>query len=215
MKLDTVFGYLVPKDRKFFPFFIESAGIMVESSELLTKLLREEDLDIRTESVKVIKTIEQKGDNLTRKILTELNGTFITPFEREDIHDLVEKMDSVVDLINGAAKRIDIYNVKRFPKEFIQIADLIYIATQEIQKVLQSVKNVNEFKNHLDACIKISSIESEVDDIYQSYLSNLFEKEFNAIELIKKRDILTSLEKTIDKCDDIGKVFSTLIVKMG
>jgi len=215
MRLDTVFSFLVPKDRKFFPLFNEAADNLVYSSELLIKLIRENELEKRLEYVKAIKESELVGDRLTHKLMHELNGTFITPFDREDIHSLVNTMDSVVDYINSSAKRIGLYKLPKFPAEFVLIADLILEANKEIQKVLRNVKNVNDFKLHADSCNKISKLETQVDDIYQSYLTNLFEEESNAIDLIKKRDILTALEKAIDKCDDVANVFSTLTVKMG
>jgi hypothetical protein len=215
MKLDRIFSFLVPKDRKFFPLFNEIADNLVVASELLIKLFGEADSDKRLEYIKAIQDAEHLGDDMTQNLLNELNGTFITPFEREDIHELVERMDSVVDLIHGAAKRINIYNVSVFPAEFMQIAVIINAAVLEIQLVLRSVKNVNDFKLYINSCTKISDMESEVDDIYQSFLANLFENEMNAIELIKKRDILAALEKAIDRCDDVANVFSTLIVKMG
>ncbi len=215
MKLDTVFSFLVPKDRKFFPLFNEAADNMVYSSELLIKLTRENEFEKRLEYVKAIKESELVGDRLTHKLMHELNGTFITPFDREDIHSLVNTMDSVIDYINSAAKRIGLYKLPKFPAEFVLIADLILEANKEIQKVLRNVKNVNDFKLYADSCSKISKLETQVDDIYQSYLTNLFEEESNAIDLIKKRDILTALEKAIDKCDDVANIFSTLIVKMG
>jgi len=215
MELDRIFSYLVPKDRKFFPLFNEVADNLVLASELFIKLLGEADLDKRIEFIKAISDAEHVGDDLTRKLMNELNGTFITPFEREDIHVLVDNMDSIVDLMHGASKRIHMYNLSVFPKEFMQIALIIHAAVLEIQMILRNVKNVNDFKLYLDSCIKISDMESEVDDIYQSFLANLFENEMNAIELIKKRDILSALEKAIDRCDDVAKVFSTLIVKMG
>lgn len=215
MELDRIFSFLVPKDRKFFPLFNEVANNLVVASELLIKLLGEKDLIKRLEYIKAIKECENHGDDLTRNLMKELNSTFIIPFEREDIHVLVNKMDSIVDLINGASKRINIYSVSEFPKEFLQIAEIIFAAVQEIQMVLREVKSVHDFKIFIDSCTKISEMESEVDDIYQSFLAGLFEKEFNAIELIKKREILSSLEKAIDRCDDVGKVFSTIIVKMG
>lgn len=215
MELDRIFSFLVPKDRKFFPLFNEVADNLVVASELFIKLLGEVDLAKRMEYIKAIQDAEHIGDNLTRNLMKELNGTFITPFEREDIHVLVDKMDSVVDLLHGASKRIHMYNLSVFPKEFMQIAVIINAAVLEIQLVLRNVKNVNDFKLYLNSCIKISDMETEVDDIYQSFLANLFENEMNAIELIKKRDILAALEKAIDRCDDVAKVFSTLIVKMG
>lgn len=215
MKLDKIFGFLVPKDRKFFPLFNDAADNLVLASELLIKLVRERDLTQRLEYMKQIKDVEHIGDDITRSLLTELNGTFITPFDREDIHELINNMDDVVDYIHAASKRIHFYKVSNFPEEFVQIADRIHSANKEIQNVLRSVRSVNDFKNHVLSCEKISEYESEVDDIYQEYLSELFDTEINAIDLIKKRDILTTLEKAIDKCDDVGNIFSSLIVKMG
>lgn len=215
MELDRIFSFLVPKDHKFFPLLIEVADNLIVASDLLVQLFSEPNPDKRLNYLNRIKEVEHHGDDLTRALMNELNGTFITPFEREDIHVLVDNMDSIVDLIYSASKRISMYKLAIFPKEFLQIATIIRSAVLEIQLVLRNVKSVNDFKLYLDSCTRLSDMETEVDDIYQSYLANLFESENNAIELIKKRDILTALEKAIDKCDDVGNVFSTLIVKMG
>jgi len=215
MKLDKIFSFLVPKDTKFFPLFNDAADNLVLASELLIKLVRERDITQRLEYTKQIKDVEHIGDDITRNLLNELNGTFITPFDREDIHELINNMDDIVDYIHAASKRIHFYKLTSFPEEFIWIADRIHSANKEIQNVLRSVRSVNDFKKHVNCCEKISEFESEVDDIYQEYLSKLFEQEVNAIDLIKKRDILTTLEKAIDKCDDVGNIFSSLVVKMG
>jgi predicted phosphate transport protein (TIGR00153 family) len=181
----------------------------------LIKLVRERDLTQRLEYMKQIKDVEHVGDDITRKLLNELNGTFITPFEREDIHELINNMDDVVDYIHSSSRRINLYKLSSIPDEFVWIADRIHSANKEIQNVLRSVRSVHDFKKYVHCTEKISEYESEVDDIYQEYLSKLFEQEDNAIDLIKKRDILTTLEKAIDKCDDVGNIFSSLIVKMG
>lgn len=215
MKLDSIFDFLVPKDRKFFPLFNDAADNLVLASELLIKLVRELDLSRRLEYMKQIRDVEHIGDDITRKLLNELNGTFITPFDREDIHQLISKMDDVVDHINSSSNRIKLYKLSPIPEEFVWIADRIHAANKEIQNVLRCVRSINDFKNHLLSIEKISEYEREVDDIYQQFLSKLFEQEANAIDLIKKRDILTSLEKAIDTCDDVGNIFSTLIIKMG
>jgi predicted phosphate transport protein (TIGR00153 family) len=215
MKLDKIFSFLVPKDTKFFPLFNDAADNMVLASELLIKLVRERDIAQRLDYTKQIKEVEHIGDNITKNLLNELNGTFITPFEREDIHELINNMDDVVDYIHAASKRIHYYKLSSVPDEFVWIADRIHSANKEIQMVLRSVRSVNDFKQYSHCCEKISEFESEVDDIYQEYLSKLFEEEANAIDLIKKRDILTTLEKAIDKCDDVGNIFSSLVVKMG
>ena len=214
MTLDKIFGFLVPKDRKFFPLFNEAADNMVVASELLIKLMGENDLIQREVYIKLIKEAEHKGDDITHKLLIELNGTFITPFDREDIHQLISTMDDVVDYIHTASTRVHFYKLPTFPHEFVKIADYIHAANNEIQMVLRSVRNASDFLKFTDACGRISEYESEVDYLYQEFLSNLFELETNAIDLIKKRDILASLEKAIDKCDDVANVFSSIIVKI-
>ena len=214
MNLDKIFGFLVPKDRKFFPLFNEAADNLVLASELLIKLMGENDLAQREVYIKLIKEAEHKGDDITHNLLNELNGTFITPFDREDIHQLITTMDDVIDYIHTASTRIHFYKLPTFPAEFVKIADYIHAANHEIQMVLRSVKSASDFLKFTDSCQKISTYESEVDYLYQEYLSELFELETNAINLIKKRDILASLEKAIDKCDDVANVFSSIIVKI-
>ena len=204
----------MPKDRKFFPLFNEAADNLVLASELLIKLIRENDFIKREDYIRMIKEAEHKGDDITRNLLDELNGTFITPFDREDIHQLISTMDDIIDYINTASTRIHFYKLPSFPQEFVAIADCIHSANKEIQFVLKSVKNVSDFLKFKNSCEKIDAYESEVDYIYQEYLSNLFELETNAINLIKKRDILASLEKAIDKCDDVANVFASIIVKI-
>ena len=120
----------------------------------------------------------------------------------------------MVDYIHTAAIRTHFYKLPTFPVEFGKIADYIHAANKEIQLVLHSVKNASDFLRFAESCATISTYESEVDYLYQEYLSNLFEIETNAINLIKKRDILASLEKAIDKCDDVANVFSSIIVKI-
>jgi len=186
----------------------------VLASELLIKLIRENDFAKREDYIRQIKEAEHKGDDITRNLLDELNGTFITPFDREDIHTLISTMDDVIDYIHTASTRIHFYKLPSFPQEFVAIADCIHSANKEIQFVLRSVKNVSDFIKFKDARDKIDAYESEVDYLYQEYLSNLFELETNAINLIKKRDILASLEKAIDKCDDVANVFSSIIIKI-
>jgi len=214
MKIDRIFSFLVPKDRKFFPLFVETANNLVFASDLLVKLVSETDRVKIEELIVKIKEAELAGDEITRRLLGELNGTFITPFDREDIHDLINTMDDVVDYIYSASKRAHFYKLSSFPIEFLWIAELIHDANKEIQLILSNVHSVNDFKKYKGSCEKIREMEGKVDDIYQEYLAMLFDEEVNAIDLIKKRDILTTLEKAIDKCDDISNIFSSLIVKM-
>lgn len=214
MNLDKFFGFLVPKDRKFFPLFNQAADNLVLASELLVKLMGENDLVQREVYIKRIKEAEHEGDDITRKLVNELNGTFITPFDREDIHQLISTIDDVIDYIHKSSTRMHFYKLPAFPEEFVKIADYIHLANKEIQLVLRNVNSASDFLKFTDSCTRIDVYESEVDYLYQEYLSNLFELETNAINLIKKRDILASLEKAIDKCNDVANVFSSIIVKI-
>ncbi|MBW7848587.1 MAG: DUF47 family protein [Bacteroidales bacterium] len=214
MNLDRIFGFLVPKNRKFFPLFKQSAEALVEGSGLLVKLFEEEDVEKRDVIIKEIKKVEKKADEITRHLSDELNGTFITPFDREDVHDLINSLDDVIDYIDAAAKRVYFYKVHSFPPEFVKIACLIHNANLEILSVLSNIKHASDFSKFQESYQKIDRYETEVDDIYQHFLANLFDFESNAVELIKKRDILMALEKAIDRCDDVRKVFSTIMVKL-
>ncbi|MEI7828941.1 MAG: DUF47 family protein [Prolixibacteraceae bacterium] len=215
MILNRLFGYLSPKSNNFFPLFIEVANNLVLASENLLKLLTNAGKITSPEILNRLKEIETIGDLKTKALSTELKLNFITPFDRSDIHALARSIDDVVDQIYKASKRIHSYKLSPVPEEIVQIAELIHSSNQEIQKILTSVKRLNDFKDHIGSLRKISAMERQVDEIYQGYLAKVFDQEVDAIELIKKRDLLNRLEKTIDKCDEVGKIFSGLIVQMG
>jgi uncharacterized protein Yka (UPF0111/DUF47 family) len=215
MDVKRIFSFMVPKDHRFFPLFVQAADNLVVTSELLIKLIRETDIEKRLQYINAIKDAEHKGDNITRILLKELNSTFITPFDRQDIHNLISTIDSVVDLIHTTSKRIHLYKLSLFPKEFVMVADCIHSASKEILFVLSNSRTSSDFLRFKDSYSKISHLEAEVDDLYQQFIMELFDKEENAILLIKKRDILTTLEKAIDKCEDVAVIFSTIMVKLG
>jgi len=213
MKLDTIFQILVPKDKKFYPLFKEASKNLVAASVLLTEMVHKSDNGERAEYVSKIKDLEHMGDDLTKTLLKELNKTFITPFDREDIYDLASRLDAVVDLINTTAKRIVLYNLTEIPSEFIEMADLIQKCTIEIDSIFNGLKDVHSLLQYKDSCRLIHDIESQSDDINHQYLAKIFSEETNGIELIKKKDILASLEKAIDRCEDVADVIQTIIIK--
>lgn len=215
MMLKEVIGFFLPEDRKFFPLLTNAADNLVLATELLIKMVREHEATRRLDYIQQIKYAEQTGNEITRKLLYEFDGAMITPFDREDIHDLIKEMDDIVDYILSASTKINYYKLSNLPEEFIWIADRLHSASKEIQIVLRSVRKASDFKKHIQCNEKIGELENQVDDIYQEYLYRLFELETNAIDLIKKRDIISSMEKAIDKCDNVGNIFATLIIKMG
>lgn len=213
MKLDKIFQFLVPKDRKFFPLFTEASANLVNCSLEFQKLLNCTDEDQRNELVRNVKKFEKAGDKITVTILDELNATFITPFDREDIQKLANRIDNVVDLINTSAKRIQLYRLVEIPPVFHEMARLVCEASKEIDAVVRGLNKINDIAKYKDHCIRIGELENESDDLNFSYLSEIFDQETNAINLIKKRDVLNSLEKAMDRCEDVADILNTILVK--
>jgi len=213
MKIDKFFQFLVPKDKKFFPLFCQASANLVDCTKSFVDLLNthnEEKFDIL---VKEIKKFEKKGDHITTTIFDLLNSTFITPIDREDIHRLTSRVDTVVDLINTCAKRLQLYKLSEIPPVFYKMAELLQKSAEEINTIMLGLNEIHTFHKYKENCIRISEMENESDTLNFSYLSEIFDNETNAISLIKKRDILNSLEKAIDRCEDVSDVFQTIIVK--
>jgi predicted phosphate transport protein (TIGR00153 family) len=213
MKIDRFFQFLVPKEGKFFPLFKEASTNLVFTSNLLLQMVNEPDQQKRNDYVAKIKDAEHEGDRITKKLFKTLNSTFITPFDREDIFNLVSKTDSIVDLTYTTAKRLLLYNIKTVPAEFIEMAGMLVKASNVINTIYDGLTDPRALSKYKELCHEISEIEGASDEINYNYLAKIFQTESDGVELIKKKDILNSLEKAIDRCDDVADVISTIIVK--
>jgi predicted phosphate transport protein (TIGR00153 family) len=214
MKLDKIFSFLAPKEGKFYPLFKDASANLIIAAELLVEFMNEPSAEKRDVLGQKIKEAELVGDQIAKNLFKTLNGTFITPFDREDIFDLIHDTDSVVDLIFGAAKEIRLYKVREIPQEFRDMADAIHRASIEINTAFNGLRDVLNLSKYKDNCHKISEIEEHADDINHRYLAKLFEEETDAIELIKKKDVLAALEKAVDRCDDVADILTSVIIKI-
>lgn len=214
MKLDKVFSFLAPKEGKFYPLFKDASANLIVAAELLTELMKEPLPDKRELLIQKIKEAELVGDQIAKNLFRALNSTFITPFDREDIFDLVHATDSVIDLIFSAAKKIQLYHLDEIPVEFRDMAEVIHKASIEINTTFNGLRDVLHLFKYKDNCHKISELEEYADDINHRYLAKLFRDEREAIELIKKKDVLAALEKAVDRCDDVSDIISSVIVKI-
>lgn len=203
-----------PKEPKFFPILKEMADIILVASDLIIECVQNADHDSAIEYYKKIKEQEKKGDVLSVKIFDELNSTFITPFDREDIHHLADRLDDVTDYINSCAKRIVLYNPTELPKSAVDLALLIKEGAICISKAVDELdvmkKNSNKIKEY---CKELHTIENRADDVYENFIIDLFENEKNAVEIIKLKEIMSELEKATDGAEYVGKVIKTIIVK--
>lgn len=213
MKLDKIFQFLLPKETKFYPLFNEASANLINCSIEFQKLLNCSDEEQRNELVKNVNKYEKTGDKITETIFDELNTTFITPFDREDIHKLAGRIDSVVDLVNTSAKRIQLYKLNDIPPVFFRMAELLIEASKEIDVVVKALNKIHDLSKYKQHCFRIGELENEADVLNYSYLSEIFDNETNAISLIKKRDVLNSLEKAMDRCEDVADILNTILVK--
>lgn len=214
MNLTKLFQILVPKDKKFFPLFEQDAENLVKAAVLLNKLFLVNDQAETEQIIKKIKEHEKIGDDFTHKIFDELNKTFITPFDREDIYMLNSSLDDVLDYINSCAKKIQLYKPKTMLPHYLELSELILQGAREIRVGLNELKNIKNPQKIKLSCVRINEIENQADDIYHQAITDLYENEKDAIELIKKMDILAALEEATDKEEDISDVIKSIIIKM-
>ncbi|MFA6334869.1 MAG: DUF47 family protein [Bacteroidales bacterium] len=215
MKADRFFQLFIVKEKKFYPLFIAQLENITEAADDLKTLFLESNYENQKEYYKKINELEKKGDHITAKIYDELNKTFVTPFDREDIHVLASRIDTFLDFIHDAARKKVMYKPKTTYKDMITIIDDIV----EDAKILKGIMMQLEFiakKSDLilKECKKIKDIEHEVDDLYENFNSFLFENEKDAIELVKHKNIVQSLEDTTDRAKDVGDSIRSIIVKL-
>ena len=211
---NNLFDRFKPKENKFFPLLSEMAQIILTASDLIIECVQVTNHADAVEYYKKIKDQEHKADDIQSKIFEELNETFITPFDREDINHLSATMDDVTDLINSCAKRIMLYSPKAMPESATRLAMFVresagclVQAIDELGVLRKSPAKIKEY------CEQLNVVEKKADDVYEHFLIDLFENETDAIEVIKLKDILHELERATDAAEVVGKIIKTIIVK--
>lgn len=211
---NSFFSRFTPKEPKFFPLLKQLSEVLSAASAVLVESLTHDQPTERSDYYKKIKELEREGDRLTHLIFDELGTTFITPFDREDIHDLASCMDDVIDGINSCAKRINIYNPRPISDSGKELSRLIQEETVYIGKAMDELETFRKNPASLrECCSKLHDIENQADDVYEFFITRLFEEEKDCIELIKIKEIMHELEKTTDAAEHVGKILKNLIVK--
>ena len=211
---NSFFSRFTPKEPKFFPLLKQLSEILANASDMLAESLLHDSPDERADYYKRIKDLERDGDKLTHRIFDELGTTFITPFDREDIHQLAGYIDDVADGINSSAKRIAIYNPKRIPAVALDLANVIKADAETILQAIEELEKLRKnAKSIMGYCTKLHDLENEADDVYETYITHLFAEETDSIELIKAKEIMYELEKTTDAAEHVGKILKTIIIK--
>ena len=211
---NSFFSNFTPKEPKFFPILKEMSDVMLVASDLIIECVQKSDHESAIEYYKKIKEQEKKGDLLSNRIFDELNSTFITPFDREDINHLSNRLDDVIDYINSCAKRIVLYNPKQLPESAVELALLIREGVVCIGKAVDELDVLKKHSKKIkEYCAELHDIENRADDVYEHFIIDLFEKEKDGIEIIKLKEIMYELEKATDAAEYVGKIIKTIIVK--
>ena len=199
---------LLPRELSFFDKFTELAVNVDAGAKALVEMLDNyKDAPIQAEN---IKTLEHKGDNITHDLMIHLNQTFITPFDREDIHALASKVDDVLDLTDAVAGRLIIYRVERIRPGVVDLARILALATGEMVAAMRVLENHNDILKH---CIEINRLENEGDRLCRTLIAGLFLEEKDPVELIKWKEIIEVLENAIDKVEDVANVIESVVLK--
>ncbi|MGD0341956.1 MAG: DUF47 family protein [Bacteroidales bacterium] len=215
MNIDKMLKFFVPKDHSFYPLFEEDAKNLVKAAELLKELMSTSDAHEHERIHKEIKDVEHLGDDITDKTYQQLNKSFITPFDREDIHELTANIDDVVDSINGISRRICLYKPKNLMPVYKEMAESIHEAALEIQTCIHGLNDAAANKTEITrSCDNVKAIEHKADEYYYVAISELFEKEKDPAELLKNNKILEILERCVDEAEDVTDTIKSILIKM-
>lgn len=212
MSINSIFQFLVPKDKKFFPLFEEASSNLIE---LASNLHEAVNLPLKEREVlfQKIDELEQTGEDITRQTNLELSRNFITPFDREDIHTLITSIDNVADYLHGAASRMKLYQVDKITKSIRKMTEINLEACQNIDSAVKELRNLKNFKVIKDSCARINKLENKSDNVYNKAVFEIFENETDAKNIIKYKEVLSVLESATDKCKSVANILESISVK--
>ena len=202
---------LFPKEENFFNYFEELANKIEEGGQFFLEMTKNRDYSAA--KVSRLKELEHEADVITHKTYERMHKTFLTPIDREDIYALVNKMDSIMDVIEATAIRIHMYKVKKPDDEIIKQAEILFQAIKKIKEIVYGLRNMKNSKMILDGCVEINTLENAGDVVLRTIITELFIKENDAIELIKWKEIFERIEEAIDVCEDVSNIVEGIVLK--
>jgi predicted phosphate transport protein (TIGR00153 family) len=199
---------LLPRETKFFDLFAELSTSMSEGARLLHSIL--EDPHYLEARVEQMQAIEHRGDKAIHAIITKLNQSFITPFDREDIHRLASSLDDVLDFMNTAATRLVMYKIAQPPPAAAELAGILVLQTEELARGVSLLEKNGKVMQH---CDEVNRLEDEADRVSRAAIGTLFENEKDPIQLIKIKELYEVLEVATDKAEDAANVLEAIVLK--
>lgn len=200
---------LLPREEEFFDLFVAVAERNKDAARLLRQLF-ETPKERRTPIIEAIKRLEHEADQVTHEVVNRLDRTFITPLDREDIYQLASDLDDVMDVMDGTARRAQIFHIGDAPDGVKRLVDVI---ERMVAALGEGVSRLKKGDDVMKYCVEAKKLEEEGDVIYHESLGKMFESEKDAIELIKWKEIYDNLERTLDEAEDVANVLESVTLK--
>ncbi len=207
-------GRLMPREGRFFDLFNQHAALVVKGSHELAELMANySDLGARQKHVDAIDAAERAADKITRETVLLLRQSFVTPFDRDEIHQLITRLDDILDLIQDVAESAMLFDLQRITPEARQLADLSRMCTDRVADAVRLLANMNDAQHTLKICQQIDQIESDADRVMRAGMSKLFRDEADVRQLIKLKAIYEQLEAVTDRCEDVANVIEGVVLE--
>lgn len=216
MSLNSFFQYFVPKEKKFYPLYIQQADYIEKASKLLRKMILETDLK-RLESLKKeIKECETGGDEVLRDFYSQLFSTVLTPFDREDVHELAELMDNMLDRIDDSANIIFTRRFVATDEDLTTMTENIMFAAEALGNIMRDLEfmSTGKAKEINRLCQEIKTLEHDSDELYGNYINRLFNQNYSLTEIITRKDLVQVLENTANAAKYISDKVRSVVSKL-
>ncbi len=200
---------LIPREEKFFEFFLQQVRIICEAASLLEAGAEAGNAQLAEAALKIRK-LEQEGDEVIHDIYIRLNQTFITPLDPEDLHSLSAHLDDVLDGIEDSVHRMVSYRIETIPANVVQLCRIVRECAETLRKAFVALAKDQQLMEH---CIEINRLEEVADQLVRSAVSDLFLTEKDPIQVLKLKEIYEFLEQTTDACEDVADTLQNVVVK--
>ncbi|MCC7567116.1 MAG: DUF47 family protein [Methanoregulaceae archaeon] len=202
--------WLIPQDKVFFDLFDRLAAVVVLASYRIVDLV-DDFSDIKAK-VRQLEQLEHEGDKITHEIYEQLNRTFITPLDHEEISRLASALDDILDFIEGTAQRMYNYGISDADSHMVEMAKLIQLSVVELEEAVKEIRFMKNPRLIENRCIEVNRLENLADDVLAHAINDIFRTE-DAIAIIKRKDIYEHLENATDKCEDAANVLSDIAIR--
>ena len=210
-----MFGKLMPKEGKYFDHFNHHAALIVQGGQLLTELITA----LANQSGEVarladeIDQVERQADKITHETLAQLHKSFITPFDRDEIHELISGMDDILDILQDVAESVALYDIRQIPQEAVAMAEVTARCCNKIADVVKLLDSMQNGPHILTICHAIDDLESDADRLHRELMSKLFRDEPDVRQVIKLKEIYEILESVSDRCKDVSGTVEAIVLE--